>query len=74
MVPRLSLTRHRWREIQTLTAPDSIPVDQLQGSDDITGGGYWEGLWPSIALRSCRIGEPLPYGRGSDQSPERQKL
>jgi hypothetical protein len=26
----------------TLIAPNSIPIDQLQGSDDITGGKCWE--------------------------------
>jgi hypothetical protein len=35
----------RWRETRTtLTAPNSIPVNQLQGSDDITGGKRWEGV------------------------------
>jgi hypothetical protein len=38
--------RHRWWEAQlTLIAPNSIPVDQLQGSDDITGGNSWEDRW-----------------------------
>jgi hypothetical protein len=45
MVRRLQLRNGiRWWETQLpLIAPNSIPVDQLQGSDDITGGRRWEG-------------------------------
>ena len=42
--PQRSRYGIRWRKTRiTLIAPDSFPVDQLQGSDDITTGEWWEG-------------------------------